>query len=215
MKKIKLLLVGLIVVLAFTQVAVTSPNVSSYDPWLDLNDDGIIDVNDLQILALIYATSGEAINKTALLLELEARLDSLNASLLTDYYNKIESDVIFVDASGDTITGYLDVDSGTLYVDDVNNRVGIGKTNPIYTLDVDGTLKADQIRLGSVDGNHVIYFFEGGAFTEYFYWQDSGDRFILSDETYIDGPLEVDGSYHPFAVEIYATAPHGTVASHA
>ena len=35
MKKIKLCLVTLIVVVVCTQLAVTSSNVSSYDPWLD------------------------------------------------------------------------------------------------------------------------------------------------------------------------------------
>ena len=38
-----------------------------YDPWLDLNDDGVIDVNDLQVLALIYGTSGEQITKASLI----------------------------------------------------------------------------------------------------------------------------------------------------
>lgn len=122
-------LVGLIVVILSAQIVATASD-GSYDPWMDLNDDGIIDVQELQLLALIYGASGTPINKTALLLELEARINSLNTTLLTEYYNITECEVVFVDASGDIITGYLDVDSGTLYIDDINDRVGIGTTSP-------------------------------------------------------------------------------------
>lgn len=43
-------------------------------------------------------------------------------------------------ANTDTIgvTGIVNVDSGTLYVDPINNRVGINKTNPAQALDVVG-----------------------------------------------------------------------------
>ena len=53
-----------------------------YDPWIDYNDDGKIDYLDLYMLAKAYGTSGTPINKTALLLELQYKVDSLNASLL-------------------------------------------------------------------------------------------------------------------------------------
>lgn len=53
-----------------------------YDPWIDTNDDGEIDTDDLYLLANDYGTSGTPINKTALLLELQTKVDSLNASVL-------------------------------------------------------------------------------------------------------------------------------------
>ena len=53
-----------------------------YDPWMDLNDDGVIDSTDLGILGALWGTTGTPINKTALLLELQSRIDSLNTSLL-------------------------------------------------------------------------------------------------------------------------------------
>lgn len=169
----------------------------SYDPWIDTNDDGIIDAIDLQALAAIYSLSGTPINKTELLLELEARIDSLNMTLLTEYYNITECDVIFVDASGDVITGYLDVDSGTLYVDDVNNRVGIGTTIPTTTLDVDGNIQCnlllgDQIRVGSTEGNSYIYFYDSGGQTgEAIFWLDAEDEFRVSDDIYIHGDISI------------------------
>jgi uncharacterized coiled-coil protein SlyX len=54
----------------------------TYDPWIDLNDDGTIDILDAIELSNHFLTSGTPINKTELLLELEGRLDSLNSSLL-------------------------------------------------------------------------------------------------------------------------------------
>jgi hypothetical protein len=53
-----------------------------YDPWKDINDDGYIEMMDFFELSQIYMTSGTPINKTELLLELQARIDSLNATNL-------------------------------------------------------------------------------------------------------------------------------------
>jgi len=53
-----------------------------YDPWIDINDDGKIDMMDIGYVCLAYGTNGTAINKTALLLELQSRVNILNGSLL-------------------------------------------------------------------------------------------------------------------------------------
>ena len=59
-----------------------------YDPWLDWNDDGQINMVDIARVARAFGTSGEAINKTALLIDVNATygsllssIDSLNSSL--------------------------------------------------------------------------------------------------------------------------------------
>ena len=113
-----------IVVLTVVFTPLSSQQDGAYAPWMDLNDDGIIDAYDLQLLALIYGTSGTPINKTERLLELEARIDNLNASLLADYYNKAESDNLFVDIAGDTMTGSLAV----------NGDLTINPTTRYYTI---------------------------------------------------------------------------------
>ena len=51
----------------------------AYDPWMDLNDDGVIDSTDLGLLGANWGTLGTPINKTALLLELQSKVDDLNA----------------------------------------------------------------------------------------------------------------------------------------
>lgn len=67
-----------------------SSNSLPYDPWLDLNDDGIIDIYDITWLCAYYDISGTPINKTELLLnvndtytELLSKIHSLNASLVS------------------------------------------------------------------------------------------------------------------------------------
>jgi len=69
-----------------------------YDPGLDYNDDGKIDYMDLYKLAKAYGTSGTPINKTALLLELQSRVDILNASFL-DLEAYLETRVTTLEAS--------------------------------------------------------------------------------------------------------------------
>jgi len=50
---------------------------NGYDPWLDTNDDGTINILDLAAAAVAFGSSGTPINKTALLLELETRVSAL------------------------------------------------------------------------------------------------------------------------------------------
>jgi len=52
-----------------------------------------------------------------------------------------------------TVTGNVAVDTDTLFVDSVNNRVGVGTTSPGYTLDVTGDINIPtdgEIRKGGV-----------------------------------------------------------------
>jgi len=41
-----------------------------------------------------------------------------------------------------TVAGDTAFDTNTLYIDSINNRVGIGTTSPAYTLDVNGNIHA-------------------------------------------------------------------------
>ena len=51
-------------------------------------------------------------------------------------------------------TGTFSFDSGTLFVDSTNNRVGINITNPAYTIDVNGAINVTgQTRISTVNEN--------------------------------------------------------------
>jgi len=68
----------------FTAIPIRStPGPGEYDPWIDTNDDGIINYEDLFNLASRYGTFGTAINKTDLLLQLQSKIDILNATLIS------------------------------------------------------------------------------------------------------------------------------------
>jgi hypothetical protein len=54
----------------------------AYDPWMDIDDNGIINMIDLYEVALRFGSTGTAINKTDLLLQLLSRLDELNATVI-------------------------------------------------------------------------------------------------------------------------------------
>ena len=65
-------------------VGVTSS--AEYDPWVDGNDDGIIDIVDIVNLAIRFGEEGTPINKTELLLDLQERVEALeNQSLPLGY----------------------------------------------------------------------------------------------------------------------------------
>jgi hypothetical protein len=59
----------------FTVIPVGSYGI--YDPWIDFNDDGKIDVKDVALVASNYGSKGTPINKTELLLDLQNRVSAL------------------------------------------------------------------------------------------------------------------------------------------
>jgi hypothetical protein len=74
------ILVGFI--LAVTLYPKITASVKEYDPWIDTNDDGKINVIDIFAVAKAFGSEGTPINKTALLLELLDRVEALeNQSL--------------------------------------------------------------------------------------------------------------------------------------
>lgn len=70
--------------LAFCLVATLLIGVTSsaeYDPWCDINDDGVINILDIVNLGIRFGTEGTPINKTELLLTLLDRVDRLEARI--------------------------------------------------------------------------------------------------------------------------------------
>jgi hypothetical protein len=80
---VAVLLTFCLTVLMFQVLPIGSQDAGDYDPWYDVNDDGTIDMRDIGGMARKFGATGTPINKTEMLLELEARLDLLNATLIT------------------------------------------------------------------------------------------------------------------------------------
>ena len=62
----------------------------------------------------------------------------------------------------------VNVDQNTLFVDDVNNRVGIGTASPSYRLDLNVTSNSDALRIQQagaqrfiLNGDGVMYWGNG------------------------------------------------------
>lgn len=99
----------------------SSKETDSYDPWLDINDDGSINIIDISILARIFGTLGSPVNKTALLLELQDKLETLeatiktletNRTMLPDIYETVQDSIVLIRG---TITGGTVQGSGFVY----------------------------------------------------------------------------------------------------
>ncbi len=71
----------LIVTLFLAMPTLSSPQSFEYDPWLDANDDGKINIIDVSYVAKLFGTSGTPINKTDMLLELQSRVQDLEAQV--------------------------------------------------------------------------------------------------------------------------------------
>jgi S1-C subfamily serine protease len=110
--------------------------VHEYDPWLDINDDGKIDIVDISQIALAFGTSGTPINKTGSLPEANSTAD------LPALYEAVKDSVVMIVGKtvGETVqgSGFVYNYSGTMVVL-TNNHVVYGTTDLSVTFsDGDG-----------------------------------------------------------------------------
>ena len=104
MKRVIITLVVVLVTM-FMCVGVTSS--TPYDAWYDFDDDGDIDIYDVVDIAGRYGTMGTPINKTELLLEMEARIDELEVIVASHRECMVVTGSIPYDGNGayDVING--------------------------------------------------------------------------------------------------------------
>jgi hypothetical protein len=77
-----------------------------YDPWLDVNDDGYIDIEDIYTVAIHYgAEAGPGdINKTAMLLDLQSRVSALEERSPAKGYISLGGSAFSPEEKGQTYT---------------------------------------------------------------------------------------------------------------
>ena len=139
-------IVSILLVSVFYYSMVQAQDVGKYDPWADLNDDGTINILDFAHLATKFLTSGEPINKTGLLLELETRVEALESvtdglSTKVDTVNTLLSDlegkVNLLEAHNETYSSTLESISG---YSAIFNWQDIPDMEVEITLETDATL---------------------------------------------------------------------------
>ena len=111
------LIVAVLLTFCFTVTLFTvvptigSPDSGDYDPWLDYNDDGEIDMRDVGPVARAYGSSGTPINKTEMLLRMDSEV--FQSGLLihlpfgATWYRHGDADL-------NNILHWLDLDQNTL-----------------------------------------------------------------------------------------------------
>ena len=124
MKNSILLNMVLVIVLALSFFSIhTVANTSSYettdagpeyDPWRDLNDDGIINIYDVVMVTGIYGSTGTPINKTELLLGLQSRVEALEARIPKNGYISIHPGAFRDSVINQSSSGHFRVNEGVL-----------------------------------------------------------------------------------------------------
>jgi uncharacterized coiled-coil protein SlyX len=97
-----------------------------YDPWVDLNDDGEIDIYDAITLANAFNTAGTPINKTDLLLDLLARIESLNATVIQQQntINNLNNTIVSLQSTTDYLNTTVTYLNDTVIL--LNGTQGLG-----------------------------------------------------------------------------------------
>lgn len=136
--------------LLFTTIPTRSlPSGLSYDSWMDINDDGKIDMKDIGNVAARFMTAGEPINKTALLLELQSKIDALNTTIIEQQntINNLENTVLHLN---ETVVHLNDT------IAELNNTLTLVWDSGWYGITIGG----DQVfyhNLGLDTSNIVVY----------------------------------------------------------
>lgn len=89
---------------------------------------------------------------------------------------------VVITANSTTVSGNTNFDAGTLFVDSVNNRVGVNKTNPTVPLDIVGAISAT--------GNLII----GGTASITGNVTATGTSHVLGGNTAITGNMTASGN---------------------
>lgn len=152
-----------------------------------------------------YTSNGSAVTLTSgAAAGDEIEVVAYNTFSVGDALNQAAADTRYVNASGDTMSGDLTIDTNTFHVDVADNRVGIGTTTPYKALTISGAIggtKADILDIQSSTAG-------GGTQPMVRFGTEAGNNNTLGRIGFIDIPSYGGG----FVVETNSTggATHTT-----
>jgi hypothetical protein len=125
--------------------------------------------------------------------------------------NTIGNSSIADNGSTVSVTGNLNVDSNTLYVDSTNNRIGVLTTTPNETLTVSGSISAkDLLKLtgGTTSSNGILF----GSDTNLY---RSTTNTLKTDDTFVVGGITIPTSLATGTTNTVVTHDSNTLAQRA
>jgi hypothetical protein len=138
MKRLHLSFAALLVVATVLSTAISSVSLQSrgsYDPWVDINDDGTIDIFDIVAVALAFGSSGTPINKTDLLLDLQDRVAALESRMPQGGVVTIAPNAFFPLSPTQTYYRAISILIGSgMFVHQLQVPHGVTLTNLTFTL---------------------------------------------------------------------------------
>lgn len=124
---------------------------------------------------------------------------------------------LFALTGSSTISNSLNVDSGTLFVDAPNNRVGIGITNPLFPLSLDGAL-GNRLAIRDNGGNDqygfgiqasLLQMFTNTSGDDIAFGHGLSDSFTENVRFEGTGNVGIGDATPDFGLEIFASSSNG------
>jgi hypothetical protein len=162
--------------------SLSASSVHSYDPLLDVNDDGAINIIDISKVAAAFKTSGTPINKTALLLGAGANAISFNSTFAEVEVTVNETD--YVDMPDMSVSITLQNTSSVVIMFSAEATIGDAGEGIFVGADVGGTAAVPFFAVLATPTSDTLYnahsfnFYadsvEAGTYTVSILWKVSG-----------------------------------------
>ena len=137
-------------------------------------------------LTVDYTSNGSAVTLTSgAAAGDEIEVVAYNTFSVGDALNQAAADTRYVNATGDTMSGDLTIDTDTFHVDVADNRVGIGTTAPLRQLHISNTSANSEIAFtAGTSGVSSILFGDGltGAdvYKGYLQYNHAQDKMLIA-----------------------------------
>ena len=136
-----------------------------------------------------YTSNGSAVTLTSgAAAGDEIEVVAYNTFSVGDALNQAAADTRYVNATGDTMSGDLTIDTNTFHVDVADNRVGIGTTTPVHDLQIHKATASSQARIqmttnesGTTNGDGYAVAMEAGNRVYHWLYENAPMQFATNN----------------------------------